>query len=204
MTARKPVTLASLLAVVVLFCGLGTAVGFESADEIPKSQSPNRSLTLCIVAGDLCGLWKLDLMPLSGSIPFDHKTPLAKLALSKTVSQLIGGSHTTTILWKQDSTGVAVSFSDKLRSAIFACVTVKGGGFKWIDLGVAEGPNLGMLGRERSDFTRIEDTPMRWKNADAWSPDMVWVRSRFWDKKGERYTVQQEFSISPTGEIGHK
>lgn len=203
MSARDSATFASLL-VVVLFCGPRTAAGFESADEIPKSQSPNRSLTLCIVAGDPYGLWKLDLMPAGGKTPFDRKTPVAKLALSKTVSQLIGGSHTTTILWNQDSTGVAVSFSDKLRSDIFACVTVKGGGFKWIDMGVSEGPNLGILGRDRSDFIRIEDTPMRWRNADAWSPRMLWVRSRFWDKKGQRYTVEQEFSISPTGEIGSK
>jgi hypothetical protein len=33
---------------------------------------------------------------------------------------------------------------------------------------------------------------------------MVWVRSRFWDKTGQRYTVEEEFSITRSGEIGWK
>jgi hypothetical protein len=114
------------------------------------------------------------------------------------------GLSKTTVLWKRDNTGVAVSFSDRTNSVIFACVKVGGDRWKWLDMRVAEGPNLGVLGRPRSDFVRVEDTPTRWTDETDHTPRMVWVRSRFWDKTGQRYTVESEFSITPTGEVGWK
>jgi hypothetical protein len=97
-----------------------------------------------------------------------------------------------------------VSFSDRTNSVIFACVKVSGDRWKWLDMKVAEGPNLGVLGRPRNDFVRVEDTPTRWTDETDHTPRMVWVRSRFWDKRGQRYTVEEEFSITPTGQIGWK
>jgi hypothetical protein len=199
MTSRNRILFTSLLVVSILICGLGVVLGSETVTEIPKSESPNHSLALFVVASSTNSVEKLALMSLG------DKTTLADFAMTNAVSGLRRSSSSTTgIAWKHDSTGVAVSFSDKTQSCIFACVTVRGGRSKWIDLGVVEGPNLGILGRERSDFLRVEHVPTHWTDADDWSRRMVWVRNRFWDKRGQRYTVEQEFSISPTGEIGWK
>ena len=199
MTVHNRISTLSLLVVGTLLCGLGTATGSEPVTEIPKSQSPNCSLALFVVAGSTNSAEKLALM----SVP--DNTVLAELTLSNAVSQIRRLPFTkTSIAWKHDSTCVAISFSDRTRSYIFACVAVKDGRCKWIDLNVVEGPNLGVLGRDRKDLLRVEHTPTHWTDADDWSPRMVWVRSRFWDKKGQRYTVEQEFSISPTGEVGWK
>lgn len=189
----------SLLAISVLLSGLGTVASSQTVMEIPKSQSPNHSLALCVMAASTNSVEKLTLMSLG------DKTILAEFPISNAVSGVRRSSSSTmSISWKHDSTGVAISISDKTQSYIYACVTVKGGRFKWIDLGVVEGPDLGVLGRPRSDFLRVEHTPTHWTDADDWSPRMVWVRSRFWDKIGQRYTVEQEFAISPSGGIGWK
>jgi hypothetical protein len=166
--------------------------------QIEKSLSPNRSLALFVTSGGTNSAEEIALMSPEG------KTTLAKMPLPKAVSVLRRSSVTTSIAWKHDSTGVAVSFSDKTISYIFGCVTTADGRFKWIDLSVAEGPNLGVLGRSRTDFVRVEHTPTHWTDASDVTPRMVWVRSRFWDRTGQRYTVEQEFAISPTGGIGWK
>jgi hypothetical protein len=191
------------IAKVLLFStGLFLIISKAEADldivnEIRNSQAPNHSVAIFVIPGTN-STERLALMS-SGM-----KSKLADFVLPKAVSAAWRLLATTTIAWKHDSTGVAISFSDKTMSYIFACVVTTDKQFKWIDLGVVEGPNLGVLGRPRSDFVRIEHTPTRWTDAADGTPRMVWVRSRFWDRTGQRYTVEQEFSITPTGEIGWK
>lgn len=200
MTSRHRTSFIALLVVGILFRGLGVVFAAETATEIPNSQSPNHSLALSFITGGANSAQRLALTSLK------DKTTLADFAVPNAFSGMGRSSFvTTSIAWKHDSTGVAVSFSDKTQSYIFACVTVNGGRFKWVDLGVeAEGANLGLLGRDRSYYSRVQDVPTHWTDANAWSPRMVWVKTHFWDKKGRRYTVEQEFSISPTGEVGSK
>lgn len=197
MKTRK--TLGGLLLLMLLFhTGTLLSTVSSTATQIDKSQSPNRSLGLFVIEGSTNGERRLALMSL------DTKTVLAAVPLPKTAPAFGPSSTKASVLWKQDSGGVAVSFSDRTNSLIFACVKVSDGRFKWLDMKVAEGPNLGVPGRPRSDFVRVKDTPTRWTDETDHTPRMVWVRSRFWDKAGQRYTVEQEFSITPTGEIGWK
>ena len=191
----------TVAAVALLACYWSCSHLFASTEApapIAKSQSPNRSLAVFIVASSTNAERRLALMSL------ENKAVLADVLLSMTAPAAGQSSIKASVLWKQDSTGVAVSFSDRTNSVIFACVKVSGDRFKWLDMKVAEGPNLGVLGRPRSDFARVEDTPTRWTDETDHTPRMVWVRSRFCDKTGQRYTVEQEFSITPTGEIGWK
>jgi hypothetical protein len=172
----------------------------EVAKPVPleKSYSPNGSLALAVVSSSTNDERKLALVSL------ETKAVLADVLLPKAAPAVSQSLTKTTVLWKRDSQGVAVSFTDRTNSVIFVCVKVKDGRFKWLDLKVAEGPNLGVLGRPRSDFVRIEDTPTRWVDETDHTPRMVYVRTRFWDKRGRRYTVEEEFSISPAGYIGWK
>jgi hypothetical protein len=198
MTMLKHILYAVLLLVGLLFGDFRADADSNTMTEIPKSLSPNHSLALFVINGSTNLAERLVLMSLV------DKAALAEFSIPKAVSVLRQPLATTSIAWKHDNTGVAVSFSDKTSSYIYGCVTTTSGRFKWIDFGMSEGANLGILGRSRIDFVRVEDTPTHWTDANEWSPRMVWVRSRFWDRTGQRYTVEQEFSISPTGEIGIK
>ncbi len=174
----------------------GADTRFATIVRVEKSQSPDGALALAILTAN--GGPRLALVSLN------TRAVLANVALPNPGPVFGEAGIKTSLIWKRDSTGVAVSFSDKKVSSIFVCVKVKGGRYKWLDLRVAEGPNLGMLGRPRSDFERIEDTPTRWVDESDHTPRMVYVRTRFWDKHRQRYTIEQEFSISPVGEIGWK
>jgi hypothetical protein len=192
---------AGLLVLFVLWCGnlhAGSEEHPGAAVQAGKSRSPNGLLAVFIIANPANAGRRLALMPL------ETEAVLADVALPKTGIAFGQSSTRTNLVWKQDSKGVVVSFSDKTNSIIFACVKVSGDRFKWLDMKVAEGPNLGVLGRPRTDFVRVEDTPTRWVDETANTPRMVYVKTRFWDRGGQRYTVEQEFSISPSGEIGWK
>lgn len=155
--------------------------------------SPNRSMAVLIAHGPGQPPASLRL------IAPETKATLAEIPLPKRASS----AALSRVLWGPDNSAVAVSVSDGTNSSVFACVRVDGR-FKWLDLTSVEGPQLGILGRPRSDFARAEQTPTRWAAATQSTPQMIWVRSRFWDKAGHRYTVEQEVSITPSGQIGWK
>lgn len=165
---------------------------------VQNSLSPDRSFSVSILE-DLAGEnRKLVLMST------ERRNSLAELLLSNSSSSHVSASNTSVVLWNSESSAVAISFSDRLTSSILVCVKTPGQGFKWIDISSVEGPNLGALGRPKSDFVRLEHTPVRWIAARESFSRFISVRSRFWDKTGKRYTVEQKVAISPSGEFGWK
>jgi hypothetical protein len=110
------------------------------AIQIEKSQSPNDALAVFVTASPRNAERRLVLMSL------ETKAVLADVPLPNAAPAVGQFSTKVSVLWKRDSAGVAVSFSDRTNSVIFACVKVSGDRFKWLDMKVAEGPNLGVLG----------------------------------------------------------
>lgn len=158
--------------------------------------SPNGRFQVRYTSGGRDRQAQLELVPVAGN------TALAGLSLPAN-PQFPGHQATNLfVLWKADSSAVAVQLSDRARSQIFACVRTKTGQFKWLDLCPVEGMQLGKLGRPRSDFPRAEHMPMKWEDQSA--DQIVWtilsIRSRFWDKAGRRYTVEESACIRPEGE----
>lgn len=169
----------------------GTEGHSDAADQ--GELSPDRSMAVLIAHGPGQPPGNLRLIAAESNAML-AEFPLPKRASSAALSR---------VLWGHGNSAVAVSVSDGTNSSVFACVRVDGP-FKWLDLTSVEGPQLGILGRPRSNFARAEHTPTRWATATQSTPQMIWVRSRFWDKAGHRYTVEQEVSITPSGQIGWK
>ncbi len=108
------------------------------------------------------------------------------------------------VVWDSRGEAVAVGISSGNASSVFVCVKLASGEFKWIDVSSVEGPNLGVLGRPRSDFVRIQHVPTEWKSGSNTALRYITIKTVFWDKANKRYAISQNVAISDTGEFGWK
>lgn len=164
---------------------------------LPGSTSPDKSLGLFQVVDAQQRISEIRLMSVDGG-PVNQSFPLSSGVRTWDTRQ----THAS-VVWSEDGLAVAFGISDGTNGEAYACVQAKDGTLKAVNLApTARSAHLGVLGRPGTDFSRFEDTPMKWGTWSAHYGRIVIVRTRFWGKGGKRFTVSGPFMVTDKGEVG--
>jgi len=166
---------------------------------LPQSESPDKSLALA-VHKDQQKISGLHLVSLKGS-PIDVGFPLSPAVKNWNADKV----QFTSIIWTEDNSAVALMISDGENGEVYVCGKMTNGFFKAANFTqVVAGTHLGVLGRPGTDFVRSEHQPIRWGEWSAEYGRIILVRSRFWDKRNQRYTINSPYLFMNDGEIGQQ
>jgi hypothetical protein len=164
---------------------------------LPKSESPDKTLAL-FFDKDQNKIKELSLISLKGN-SVNVSFPLSDTVKSWNANHV----QVSSIIWTEDSSAVALMISDGENGEVYVCGKMTNSLFKAVNFTqVVEGTHLGVLGRPATDFARSEHQPMRWGEWSAEYGRIILVRSRFWDKRHQRYTINSPYLFMNDGEIG--
>ena len=189
-----------MLAAIFCFVSLAPLHGQNALDGpsiLQQSESPDKSLALSLEKDrqKIRGLSLISLKGNSVSVSF----PLSDAVKSWRANQV----RVSSIIWTSDNSAVALMISNGRSGEAYACAKMTNGVFKAVNLtDLVRGAHLGVLGKRMTDFVRSEHAPILWGEWTAEYGHIIEVRSHFWDKRNQRYTIKSPFMIGNDGEIG--
>jgi hypothetical protein len=186
----------------IAFCLFGlcmTLTCLGGNGSIANSLSPDKSIAVHALPGD-SGSRIVLVEELRG-------TELQQFPLSRRAAQWFATHGIDQVLWAADGTAVAVTVSNDAASEVYACIRDIDGTWRTHDLSGVEDRNRGKLGRPKEDFRRVRHSLLKWADSKSGFEEKIipgrilWVQTRFWDHKGQRYTVREPVAIELSGRI---
>lgn len=163
-----------------------------------RPESPTDTTLALYVNKDQNKIKKLSLVLLKGS-PVNVDFPLSDAVKSWDADKV----QISSVIWTNYPSAVALMIGDGRNGEAYACAKLTNGVFKAVNLtDLVRGAHLGVLGRPMTDFARSEHAPIQWGEWTAEYGRIIVVRSHFWDKRNQRYTIKSPFLIGNDGEIG--